>query len=123
MGILMVVKKRSFCVAFIVVVLVIFATNLSTIRAAAAENTKFIKSCNGNIGECLDKELEYLMDSDINVRLLQQAAGGKAPVTGPTTIKFKPVFANCDRGKYGGCIPDENKNVNRDCNTYDMCRS
>ncbi|KAA8530454.1 hypothetical protein F0562_005163 [Nyssa sinensis] len=109
------VGKKTFFLAFLVMTVSATATSLS--RAAVSSQRTELKSwCKGAIDECLEEEVEYLMDSDINARLLQQ--GGKDPFTNFTTSKSKTIGAYCDRGKYASCIPDENKKVRR---AYYIC--
>ncbi|KAA8530447.1 hypothetical protein F0562_005156 [Nyssa sinensis] len=103
------VGKKTFFLAFLVMTVSATATSLSR-AAVSSQRTKLKSWCKGAIDECLEEEVEYLMDSDINARLLQQ--GGKDPFTNFTTINIKTIGAYCDRGKYASCIPDENQKQN-----------
>ncbi|KAA8530455.1 hypothetical protein F0562_005164 [Nyssa sinensis] len=86
------VGKKTFFLAFLVMTVSATATNLSG-AAVSSQRTELKSWCKGAIDECLEEEVEYLMDSDVNARLLQQ--GGKDPFT--DSSKIRTAGPNCSR--------------------------
>ncbi|KAA8547898.1 hypothetical protein F0562_004327 [Nyssa sinensis] len=91
-----VMVKKSLSLAILVVILV--NTMVHSIAAISATKSNSTASCNGADDECLiiDVDLEFLMDSEINLRLLGGSGVTDPPVTPKTEDPNKPA-ANCGR--------------------------
>ncbi|KAA8547900.1 hypothetical protein F0562_004329 [Nyssa sinensis] len=92
MGVLV---KKSFSLAILVMILV--NTMVHSIAAISGTKSNSTASCNGADDECLiiDVDLEFLLDSEINLRLLGPS-GGTDPVTTNTGNRDNSA-ASCGR--------------------------
>ncbi|KAK9272150.1 hypothetical protein L1049_002521 [Liquidambar formosana] len=81
--------KSGFCVALLAMMMVVMAHCRAN---ASLTNNDNSRGCNGPVHEC-DSQLELLLDTEINVRLLAEVG---VPVTTNTFVPTSPV-ANCGR--------------------------
>ncbi|KAA8547896.1 hypothetical protein F0562_004325 [Nyssa sinensis] len=92
-----VIVKRSLSLAILVMILV--NSLMHSIAAISETKSNITASCNGADNECLiiDVDLEFLMDSEINLRLLE-TSGGSHPTSGTAkTAKPDKAAAGCGR--------------------------
>uniref|UniRef100_A0A5B7A2Y9 Rapid ALkalinization Factor n=1 Tax=Davidia involucrata TaxID=16924 RepID=A0A5B7A2Y9_DAVIN len=125
-----IVKMNGSSLAILVTMILVIITMKMHCTAAISGTRKSnsstsAPSCNGpDDEECLviiDMDMELLMESEINLRLLAPSIEIPKPVTGNTGNAGKPS-ANCGRGNAAAsCTPDSNGNV-RPCEAIYGCR-
>ncbi|CAI9780703.1 unnamed protein product [Fraxinus pennsylvanica] len=102
---------------FIVGVLAILGETVKTVECFSTPTIASATKCNGStIGDCIPVNEEFLMESEISIRILDQKSNG---VSYQTFMKTKSF---CDANAYGSCMGNMNTNFkNRPCNSPNLC--
>ncbi|XWS36832.1 hypothetical protein CRYUN_Cryun20dG0119500 [Craigia yunnanensis] len=109
MEVIRVMGKGRFFLGIIIMVMLLLDTS------QPGANGSFLKELSGTTIIADNMELEFLMDSEISRKLVSISSR----VTYRSLNRYKAV-TDCDRGKYGSCLPPPNPphGPPQRCSTY-----
>jgi len=115
----------SVCVIGMAIILIAVSLPIANAKAEGTNNeityswlwSSPTMICNGSIADCQAEE--FLMDSEINRRFLQDGKSIGYPALNPD----RPICNPGPGRSYGGnCLPSRSNPPSRGCNPYDHCR-